>query len=249
MNELEYKDFYDKVGKINGWDFSKLQVTSEGIEWNFYEEVIRRSKGTDVLLDVGTGGGENVLSIASSFHSVFGIDISSGMMETAKSNLNKANVSNVEFKQMSSDHLEFSFDSIDVVSCCHAPFFSNEVAKVLKNGGTFLTQQVSEGDKLDLKNAFGRGQAFGVADGTLKETYIRELKEAGFQSVESFDYNAVDYYHRPEDLLFLLKHTPIIPHFGYEDKDFQILNDFIENNQTPKGIITNSKRFLIIAIK
>ncbi|OKP80107.1 SAM-dependent methyltransferase [Paenibacillus helianthi] len=249
MNELEYKDFYDKVGKINGWDFSKLQVTSEGIEWNFYEEVIRRSKGTDVLLDVGTGGGENVLSIASSFHSVFGIDISSGMMETAKSNLNKANVSNVEFKQMSSDHLEFPFDSIDVVSCCHAPFFSNEVGKVLKNGGTFLTQQVSEGDKLNLKNAFGRGQAFGVVDGTLKETYIRELKEAGFQSVESFDYNAVDYYHRPEDLLFLLKHTPIIPHFGYEDKDFQILNDFIENNQTPKGIITNSKRFLIIAIK
>ncbi|MGN7764400.1 class I SAM-dependent methyltransferase [Paenibacillus sp. 22594] len=249
MNEIEYKDFYDKVGKMNGWDFSKLQVTSEGIEWDFYEEVIRRSKGTDVLLDVGTGGGENVLSIASSFHSVFGIDLSSGMMETAKSNLDKANISNVEFKLMSSDDLEFPFDSIDVVSCCHAPFFSNEVAKVLKNGGTFLTQQVSEGDKLNLKNAFGRGQAFGVADGTLKETYIRELKEAGFQSVESFDYNSVDYYHRPEDLLFLLKHTPIIPHFGYEDKDFQILNDFIENNQTPKGIITNSKRFLIIAIK
>jgi tRNA G46 methylase TrmB len=68
MNELEYKNFYDRVGKINGWDFSKLQVTSEVIEWNFYEEVIRRSKSTDVLLDVGTGGGENVISIASSFH-------------------------------------------------------------------------------------------------------------------------------------------------------------------------------------
>lgn len=249
MNELEYKNFYDRVGKINGWDFSKLQVTSEGIEWNFYEEVIKRSKGTDVLLDIGTGGGENVLSIASSFHSVFGIELSSGMLETAKSNLVKANVSNVQFEQMSSDHLDFPLNSFDVVSCCHAPFIPNEVAKVLKSGGIFLTQQVSEADKLNIKTAFGRGQAFGAIDGTLKETYVRELKEEGFQSVESFDYNAVDFYRRPEDLLFLLKHTPIIPHFGYEDKDFQILNDFIENNQTPKGICTNSKRFLIVAIK
>jgi ubiquinone/menaquinone biosynthesis C-methylase UbiE len=180
---------------------------------------------------------------------VFGIDLSSGMMDTAKSNLDKANVSNVQFKQMSSDNLKFPFDLIDVVSCCHAPFFSNEVAKVLKNGGIFLTQQVSEADKLNLKTAFGRGQAIGVVDGTLKETYVRELNEAGFQSVESFDYNAVDYYRRPEDLLFLLKHTPIIPHFGHEDRDYQILNDFIENNRTPKGISTNSKRFLIVAIK
>ncbi|URN96256.1 MAG: class I SAM-dependent methyltransferase [Candidatus Pristimantibacillus lignocellulolyticus] len=249
MNELEYNNFYDKVGKIIGWDFSELQVTSEGIGWNFYEEVIRRSKGTDVLLDLGTGGGENLLSIASSFRSVVGIDLSSGMMETAKSNLDKTNVSNVQFLQMSSEELQFTNDFFDVVTCCHAPFFSNEVAKVLKNGGIFLTQQVSEADKLNLKTAFGRGQEFGVVDGTLKAAYVRELKEAGFNSVESFEYNAVDYYRRPEDLIFLLQHTPIIPHFGHEKKDFQILNDFIENNRTTKGICTNSKRFLITAVK
>lgn len=25
MNELEYKNFYDKVGRLNGWDFSKIK--------------------------------------------------------------------------------------------------------------------------------------------------------------------------------------------------------------------------------
>ncbi|WP_200411321.1 class I SAM-dependent methyltransferase [Virgibacillus salexigens] len=249
MNELEYKNFYDKVGKINGWDFSKLQVTVEGIKWDFYEEVTKRCKSSDILLDVGTGGGENVLKIASSLLLLIGIDISSGMMETAQTNLRKANISNVRFHQMPSDNLQFPDGFFDVISSCHAPFYATEVAKVLRTGGTFLTQQVSEADKLNLKRAFGRGQALEEVDGTLRGRYIRELKEAGFTDVQSFDYNADDFYQTPEDLIFLLKHTPIIPYFGQEEKDFNILNDFIENNRTKKGISTNSKRFLIVAKK
>lgn len=249
MNELEYKNFYDKVGKINGWDFSKLQFMSEGVKWDFYEEVSKRCKSSDILLDIGTGGGENVLKIASSLLFLVGIDLSSGMLDTAQSNLRKSKVLNVRFSQMSSDNLQFPDSFFDVVSCCHAPFFSTEIAKVLKSGGTFLTQQVSEADKLNLKTAFGRGQSFGEVDGTLKERYIKELKEAGFTEIESFDYNALDYYQSPEDLMFLLKHTPIIPSFGQDENDFNILNYFIKKNRTDQGICTNSKRFLIVAKK
>lgn len=246
MNEL---DFYDKVGKINGWDFSKLQITTEGVKWNFYEKVRKRCKSSDILLDVGTGGGENVLKIASSLLFLVGIDLSSGMVETAQSNLRKSKVFNVRFSQMSSENLQFPAGFFDVISSCHAPFVSKEITKVLKNGGIFLTQQVSEADKLNLKNAFGRGQSFGEVDGTLKERYIKELKEAGFTKVQSFEYDSTDYYRRPEDLIFLLKYTPIIPNFGQGEKDLGILSDFIENNRTEKGIRTNSKRFLLIANK
>jgi hypothetical protein len=58
MDELEYKKFYDRVGKLNGWDFSKIKYISEGVKWNFYSEVTRRCKKSDILLDIGTGGGE-----------------------------------------------------------------------------------------------------------------------------------------------------------------------------------------------
>lgn len=246
MDEL---DFYDRVGKINGWDFSKLQVMTEGVKWNFYEEVKRRSQSSDILLDVGTGGGENVLKIASSFLFLVGIDLSSGMIDTAQSNLKELNVLNVRFSQMSAENLQFPDRFFDVISNCRAPFVSTEIARVLKNGGTFLTQQVSEADKLNVKTAFGRGQSFGKVDGTLKERYIQELKEAGFTEVQSFEYNATEYYQRPEDLIFLLKHTPIVPDFGQREKDWDILNDFIQCNKTEKGIRTNSKRFLLIANK
>ncbi|MFD1175807.1 class I SAM-dependent methyltransferase [Paenibacillus puldeungensis] len=249
MNEKEYKDFYDKVGKTNGWDFSHLRVKSEGAIWGFYEEVTKSCNGSEVLLDIGTGGGENLLNIASSFFFGIGIDISGGMMETAHSNLNKSKLSNVRFFQMSSDQLQFPSEFFDIISCCHAPFFASEAVRVLKKRGHFFTQQVSEADKLNLKRAFRRGQAFGEVDGTLKDRYVGELKEAGFSKVESFDYDAIEYYERPEDLLFLLNHTPTIPYFGQNNQDFDILHEFIENNWTPKGIRTNSKRFMIVAAK
>ncbi|WP_394173040.1 class I SAM-dependent methyltransferase [Guptibacillus hwajinpoensis] len=249
MNQVEYETFYNKVGKENGWDFSSLQLTSEGVKWDFYDEVTKRVRETDLLLDIGTGGGENLLKIASSSHLLVGIDLSSGMMDTAQSNLQNANVTNVRFAQMSSDSLQFPDSFFDIVSCCHAPFNSKEVSRVLKKEGLFLTQQVSEADKSNMKEAFGRGQSFGVEDGSLKQRYINELLEAGFSDVQSFEYDAIDYFHRPEDVIFLLTHTPIIPQFGEGNEDFHKLNRFIEDNQTDKGIRTNSKRFMILAKK
>ncbi|CAM4023070.1 class I SAM-dependent methyltransferase [Lederbergia lenta] len=248
MNELDYKSFYEKVGKTNGWDFSKLQVMLEGVLWDFNEEIRKKSKSSDVLLDIGTGGGENLLSIAHSFLFLIGIDLSSAMIEMAQTNLKESNSSNVRFFQMSSDELQFPLELFDVVTCRHAPFSSTEVAKVLKKDGYFFTQQVGEGDKINLKEAFKRGQ-LNEENGALLSKYVRELKQAGFSEVTTFEYDATDYYQRPEDLIFLLKHTPTIPNFGKETDDIEVLNDFIKNNNTPKGIRTNSKRFLIIARK
>ncbi|ENQ3077385.1 class I SAM-dependent methyltransferase [Bacillus cereus] len=249
MNELDYKHFYDTVGRANGWDFSKLKCVTEGATWEFYEEVVKKCNLSDVLLDIGTGGGENVLKIASAAVMMIGIDNSSGMIETAQSNLEKARVSNVRFCKMESEDLLFPHSFFDIVSSCHAPFVATEVAKVIKKNGVFLTQQVSEHDKLNLKEAFGRGQCLGKQDGTLKEKYIRELRDAGFVDVQVLEYDAIDYYKTPEDLIFLLKHTPIIPRFGETEEDFDILQKFIATNKTEKGIRTNSKRFMIIASK
>ncbi|MFF1993668.1 class I SAM-dependent methyltransferase [Bacillus mycoides] len=249
MNELEYKNFYDKVGRLNGWDFSKLKCETVGDIWDFYDEVKTRCKPADILLDVGTGGGENVLKIASSAASLIGVDNSNGMIKTAHFNLNKAGVQNVEFLQMDSEVLTFPHAHFDIASSCHAPFVASELAKVMKKGAFFLTQQVSEHDKLNLKEAFGRGQCLGERDGTLKDNYMGELISAGFELVQVREYDVTDYYSTPEDLIFLLKHTPIIPRFGEKEEDFNILQKFIDANSSEKGIRTNSKRFMIIAVK
>jgi ubiquinone/menaquinone biosynthesis C-methylase UbiE len=87
MNRLDYKNFYDKIGKLNGWDFSNLKTVSEGEHWDFYNEVTRRCNKSDLLLDVGTGGGEALLSITDAALLLVGIDNSVGMIQTANVNL------------------------------------------------------------------------------------------------------------------------------------------------------------------
>ena len=243
------KEFYDKIGSIIGWDFSNVKCTSEGVKWNFYEEVTKRANPKDILLDIGTGGGENILNISDKFYLIIGIDMSDGMIETATQNLNKTNVFNVKFLKMEAENIKFPNGFFDIVSNNHSAFCTKEVFRVLNKNGTFLTQQVSEGDKLNIKQYFGRGQSYQIKDGTAKNKYTDQMKDLGFTKVESFEYNATDYFHTAEDLLFLLKHTPIIPDFGNNPKDIEIFNKFVSENATEKGIKTNSKRYMIIAKK
>ncbi|WP_058829759.1 class I SAM-dependent methyltransferase [Paenibacillus polymyxa] len=247
MNSIEYKEFYDKVGKINGWDFSNVKCISEGVKWDFYNEVSKTCEKSDILLDIGTGGGEAILSIAASALLLVGIDQSAGMIDTARKN--SADIANVRFLQMDAENLNFPKEFFNIISSRHSCFSAKEIAKVLVKGGIFLTQQVSENDKLNIKEAFGRGQALGTKKDSLKTQCITDLNEAGFNDIQSFEFNAIEYYQTPADLVFLLKHTPIIPDFGQKQMDFEILQQFILDNQTPKGIRTNAERFMIIARK
>ncbi|WP_442603150.1 class I SAM-dependent methyltransferase [Paenibacillus sp. KN14-4R] len=249
MNTQAYKQFYDQVGKANGWDFSKVKCTTTGVKWDFYKEIIQLCKHTDLLLDIGTGGGESLLSIADEALLLVGIDLSAGMIETANRNLTRANNRNVRFLQMDANKLEFPDQFFQIVSCRQSVFHAQETARVLVSDGVFFTQQVSENDKLNLKIAFGRGQALGTTAGTLQQQYMNELQDAGFTDVQSFEYDAAEYYETPEDLIFLLKHTPIIPNFGQQEHDFQTLERFIADNMTEQGIRTNSARFMIVARK
>ncbi|MGG3510241.1 class I SAM-dependent methyltransferase [Paenibacillus lautus] len=248
MNSQEYKQFYDIVGALNGWDFSQVRCISEGVEWDFYDEVSKCCTPSDVVLDIGTGGGENLLSIADKAALLVGIDLSHAMIETARRNKRNVPVSNVRLMQMNAESLQFPEAFFNVISCRHSPFRASEVGRVLDEDGVFLTQQVRECDKANLAQAFGRGQS-SREDGALKDQYMKELRLAGFGDIQYAEYDAVEYYEREEDLIFLLKHTPIIPGFGQEELDFRILQQFIRDHHTDRGIRTNSARFMIVARK
>lgn len=248
-NRINYQELYDRVGSITGWDFSKLKVRSEGEKWDFYEKVIEKSQKNSLLLDIGIGGGERVLKIASNCLLVVGIDLSESMINTANSSLQKSQTKNVRFFQMNAKSIRFPDGFFDAISCRHSPFFAVEVYRLLREGEFFLTQQVSEHDKLNVKQAFGHGQSYGEKDGTAKDNYVEHLEKAGFSDVQTFDYDAKEWYKTPEDLIFLLRNTPIIPNFGKKSEDFETLSEFIKQNTDSNGILTNSKRYMIIAKK
>lgn len=249
MKEFDYKAFYDRVGADNGWDFSKIKCQTEGHGINLYAELKKKTKGSEILLDIGTGGGEVVISICNSVLLVVGIDNSLGMISTARKNLVNSKSPNVRFLLMDAAHIDFPDEFFDLVTCRHSEFSAIEVSRVVTQNGLFMTQQVSEHDKSNIKKFFGRGQAYGTAQGTLKKKYIEALQNAGFNDIQSFESNVTEYYSRPEDLIFLLKHTPIVPDFGEYNGDFEILDKFIQAHMTERGIATNASRFMIVANK
>jgi len=231
---------------LSGWDFSRLSVSTEGPEPGYESLVKSLCSANDSLLDIGTGGGEKLLGFATHVMKAVGIDIDPAMVKTARENTPKA--ANIEIVQADSTMIPFPDYSFEIVIDRHAPFSPAEVLRVLKPGGTFITQQVSEGDKRNWKQAFGRGQEWGTKPGTLKANYLKEMRTIGFSIIEEKTVDTTEYYKTMDDVIFLLANTPIIPDFDCE-KDQGMLEKIQREFGGGRGIKTNSERFLIIARK
>ena len=247
---IYYKQLYKRVGSVIGWDFSKIirRMKVVGKKWSFLEIIKKYISKETILLDIGTGGGEKLLQIAKFVKRAYGIDNTRGMIATAKKNLTKSKISNIEFKLADAKKLPFPNEYFDVVISRHAPFYAKEVYRVLKPNGLFITQQVGEKDAENIKRIFGRGQSFGKKSGTLMNKYIQELKNSGFKILRKDTYNATVYYANMADLIFILKNTPTIPDFNIK-KDQKFLEEIEQKYKTKDGIKTNSFRFLIICKK
>jgi len=243
----QLRELYYKADQLSGWDFSDLSYVVEGKLWDFSTEFNKRVRSSDVVLDIGTGGGERAIEIAPAVLLLVGIDRAAEMVETARENLSSSRRRNVRFFKMRAEDLQFPRGFFDLVSSRHCTFDGTEVARVLAKGGLFFTQQVGVGDKDNVKTVFGRGQLFDREEGGLRKDCLKDLRDAGFKELKWREYDAKEYYESVEDIVFLLKHTPIIqdPPFGEKKGDFHKLSRFIQIYDTKKGIVTNSKRFIV----
>lgn len=239
---------YKKPAKLRGWDFSQVKVVEEGSRID-YSKVVESRLGIDkTLLDVGTGGGERLEAFAPKVREAIGIDVDRELIKTTAENLGKSSLQNVNLILCDSEKVPIAGASIDMVIDRQSPFNAKEVSRILKPGGTFITQQVSEGDKSNFKEIFQRGQSYEKKSSTLKKRYLTELREAGIRIIEERAVNTTEYYESMDDVIFLFANTPIIPDFDFE-KEQDKLEKIEEKFRTDKGIRTNSERFLIVGSK
>ena len=236
------------------WDFSKIKcitIYDKSNEFDFYTIIKKYSNKLSLCLDLGTGGGENLLKYYPEVGYIIAIDNSKEMIETANNNLLNEEYKEKKVKFIVGDnfHLNFPQNLFDLVSARNTNYDPTEVYKILKEGGTFVIQGVDTKDCYELKQYFKRGQGYNDTENESEREY-NKFKGVGFTSVKLYKVLFTEYYENKEELLKLLMKAPIINNFenGSVIED-DILDEYIKKYKTNKGIELRRIYFGILAIK
>lgn len=245
MNE---KSFYDEIGN---WDFSKIKYISENFtNWDYIEEIKKTINHDSVVLDLGTADGKQIFKHYPKCKEILGTDFSQAMINTANENCSKFNREEVHFKVMDNLKMDTYDDYYDIVTARHTITDKQGIYNTLKMGGKLIIRGVDKLDCWNLKMIFNQGQGFNDIK-PISQIDYEEIIKVGFKDVELIPIHIVEYYETKEDLLALLMKTPIIQNdsWNYKNIDMQLIDKYIENNKTSKGIKLIRRYYGIVATK
>ena len=244
-------ELYKRVGKLQGWDFSNVKHEKyyQG-DYKYFDEINRYLTPTSLVLDIGTGGGENLLKKMKDAGYIFGIDNCKEMIDKANENLKKYPGKRVKFLKMDGNNILFPKGIFDIICSRHCWDNPSSAYKLLNDRGRYFSEDIENDDCMELKNIFGRGQCFNEKT-KLQDKIVPLLLKSGFkkENVIIYQISIKEYYKTKNDLIYLLLNTPIIPDFFKIDGDENKFNEYANKYKTNKGILLNRKLFGIIAKK
>jgi arsenite methyltransferase len=148
----------------------------------------------DVVLDLGSGGGIDVLLSARRVGPTglaYGLDMTDEMLELARTNAARARATNVRFLKGEIEAIPLPAESVDVVvSNCvinlstDKPRVFREIARVVRPGGRLGASDIVAEDRLSPAERGERGSYVGCIAGALSVSeYERGLRAAGLEDV------------------------------------------------------------------
>ena len=252
---MHYQNEHDFYNNVKNWDFSMIKYIEESLtNWDMYKYLKQISTKDSVVLDLGTGGGEKVLNCYPRVKKVIATDFSQEMINTANENLLKTNKDYITFRTMDNLHMDTPNDYFDIVVARHTCIDAKQIYKTLKKNGTLILRGVDKLDCWKLKMMFKCGQAY---NDPLPISLIdyENIINAGFRNAELIPIHIREYYQTKEDFIALLLKTPILDDFSKVDNnlkanlDMKILDKYIEENTSHKGILLIRRYYGIIASK
>ncbi len=195
----------------------------------------------DVVLDLGSGGGIDVLLSAKRVGptgKAYGLDMTDEMLALANENKRKAGAQNVEFLKGEIEHIPLPGNSVDVIiSNCVINLSANktqvlnEAFRVLKPGGRFAVSDVVTRGVIRPEIRKNVLLWVGCVAGALDETeYRSKLQASGFEQV---DIESTRIYKAEDAREFLaaagIDATAIAP-----EVDGKIMSAFIRALKPPK---------------
>ena len=128
--------------------------------------------------------------------------------------------------------MKFPKETFDLISARHTIINAKQIYNCLKPGGVLVIEGIDKADCIEIKDMFGRGQAY-LDEISISEIDYKDLKNAGFENIEKVKIYEDEYYETEEDLLALLLKTPILDDFSeIKNEDFEH-KEIIEKDGRP----------------
>lgn len=240
----------EEVNKtFSGWDFSYLdgRWDDEKLPWDYKEIVLKYLKEEHKLLDIGTGGGEFLLTLNHPYHNTI---VTEGYLPNFEICLKKLAPLGIKVYNYAGDKKleEIADNEFDIVINRHESYNESELYRILKPNGIFITQQVGAFNNNDLATFFDENHLNQFPEMTLTKSLVR-LENNHFNIIYSDEYYpTLKFYDLGAIAYFAKIITWEFLNFNVRDNidKFLILQDKLKNN----GYITSTEhRFIIVAKK
>jgi SAM-dependent methyltransferase len=233
---------------VEGWDFSWFdgRATEERPSWGYSRLIAERMATASAALDVQTGGGEVLAEVPHPPPVLVATESWPPNVAIARQNLRRLGGTVVEVADDAD--LPFPDDAFDLVVSRHPVVVRwDETARVLRPGGTYLSQQVGAGSVRELTDAMmgpqpvSRTRSWQRAVGAAEDAglVVVDLRHESLR-MTFHDVGAVVY--------FLRKVIWIVPGFTV-DRYRRQLADLHHRIQVEGPFVAHSERFLIEARK
>lgn len=187
ITALKQEWLKEEQESFKGWDFSHLhgRWEEEDLPWDYRTIIDRYLKPEYQLLDMGTGGGEFLLSLNHPHQNTSVTEAWEPNLVLCRQRLEPLGVC---VKQVKDDEpLPFEDNRFDLVINRHESYDVKEVKRVLKPGGMFITQQVGEKNDERLSHLLISGFQ-PQFPGLSLPNESRKFREAGFNIIEENEY-------------------------------------------------------------
>ncbi len=195
----------EAIAQIHGWDFSHIEGRcTEGIDlpWS-YEAVVRSYlRPEHRILDIDTGGGEFLLSLHHPYENTAATEGYPPNCALCRETLTPLGIDYHDADDYAA--LPFPDESFDVILNRHGSYQPEELCRLLKPHGLFITQQVGEDNDRELVQLLlpGTEKPFPGCNLTDQASAFRKAgftivrAEEAFRPIRFFDIGALIWFAR-----------------------------------------------------
>lgn len=208
----------EELRPASGWDFGHLEgrMTEEHPPWDFDDLCRRELRRARHVLDMGTGGGEQLLAFAADLpEDTVATEGWPPNLPVARGALEPHGIPVVfhdpEATDAASQRMPFDDGRFDLVLNRHEAFGAEELARILTPGGSFLTQQVGGDDAAELHEWFGHP---GLYTQHRLATRLEAVRAAGLEVTDSGEWWGT---YRFQDVTALVGYLRLVPWDAPED--------------------------------